>query len=305
MRKSSLSVLGALAAFLLTGGCAVYGSKDPYCTPEESLRNPMLLFRDKHLLGNDGEISQDYQNVFYSLWDADNHAYCYFLQEISLKPQNGRPNEKETRINSNSVAKIRYFRHQDNCYADIQFDNDETRLHHLCLVGVLGRWLVFLNYAPLNVFQDKQMKSNDKFELVRENNSLKQVIIKGSPARLKAMIGQDLFPVFELKFRLDPGKLPEDEKLLFGKAARERFLQHYAGLIVRHIRTMPPEEKRQALDREIAFFRRCLADPNTARLSPGAVNRASRQLDEAEKMLNEKFPNPVKKPEKYPQPDKN
>jgi hypothetical protein len=301
---SCLTLLWGIAAFLLTG-CAVYGAREPYCTPEESLRSPSLLFRDKHLLGNDEENTQDYQNVFYSLWDAENHAYCYFLQEISQKPKNGRPNVKETRINSNSVAKIRYFRYQDNCYADIRFDNDENRLHHLCLVGVLGRWLVFLNYAPLNVLQDQQAKSDEKFELVKENNNLTKVIIKGGPARLKAMIGEDLFPVFEFKFRLDIGKLPEDDPLLFGKAARERFLQHYAGLIIRHIRTMPAKENRQTLDREIAFVKKCLAEPNTAQLSSVAVKRASRQLDEAEKLLNEKFPKPAKKPEKKPQPDKN
>jgi len=304
MRMSCLTLLWGIAAFLLTG-CAVYGAREPYCTPEESLRSPSLLFRDKHLLGNDEENTQDYQNVFYSLWDAENHAYCYFLQEISQKPKNGRPNVKETRINSNSVAKIRYFRYQDNCYADIRFDNDENRLHHLCLVGVLGRWLVFLNYAPLNVLQDQQAKSDEKFELVKENNNLTKVIIKGGPARLKAMIGEDLFPVFEFKFRLDIGKLPEDDPLLFGKAARERFLQHYAGLIIRHIRTMPAKENRQTLDREIAFVKKCLAEPNTAQLSSVAVKRASRQLDEAEKLLNEKFPKPAKKPEKKPQPDKN
>ena len=300
MRNSCLSVLLAMTAFLLTG-CAVYGARNPYCTPEESLRSLSLLFRDKHLLGNDEENTQDYQNVFYSLWDAENHAYCYFLQEISQQPKNGRPNVKETRINSNSVAKIRYFRYQDNCYADIQFDNDETRLHHLCLVGVLGRWLVFLNYAPLNVLRDQQAKSNEKFELVKENNNLKQIVIKGDPARLKAMIGEDLFPIFEFKFRLDIGKLPEDDLLLFGKAARERFLQHYTGLIIRHIRTMPAKENRQTLDKEIAFVKKCLAEPNTSQLSPEAVKHASRQLAEAEKLLNEKFPKPAKKP----QPDKN
>ena len=299
MRCSCLAVLWAMAAFLLAG-CAVYGAREPYCTPEESLRSPSLLFRDKHLLGNDEENSQDYQNVFYSLWDADNHAYCYFLQEISHQPKQGRPNEKDTRINSNSVAKIRYFRYRDNCYADIQFDNDETRLHHLCLVGVLGRWLVFLNYAPLNVLRDQQAKSDEKFELVKENNNLTKVIIKGGPDRLKAMIGEDLFPIFEFKFRLDIGKLPEDDPLLFGKAARERFLQHYTGLIIRHIRTMPAKENRQTLDREIAFVKKCLAEPNTAQLSPEAVKRASRQLAEAEKLLNGKFPKPAKKP----QPDK-
>ncbi|MBR4662262.1 MAG: hypothetical protein IKO93_00175 [Lentisphaeria bacterium] len=300
MRFFCLPVLWSMAAFLLAG-CAVYGAKESYSTPEESLRSPSLLFRDKHLLGNDEENTQDYQNVFYSLWDADDHAYCYFLQEISLKPKNGRPHEKEIRINSNSVAKIRYFRYQDNCYADIQFDNDETRLHHLCLVGVLGRWLVFLNYAPLNVLRDQQAKSDEKFELVKENNNLKQIVIKGDSARLKAMIGEDLFPVFEFKFRLDIGKLPEDDSLLFGKAARERFLQHYTSLIIRHIRTMPAKEGRQSPEKEIAFFRKCLAEPNTAQLSPEAVKRASRQLDEAEKLLNEKFPKPAKKT----QPDKN
>ena len=300
MRFSCLPVLWTLTAFLLAG-CAVYGAREPYCSPEESLRSPSLLFRGKHLLGNDEENTQDYQNVFYSLWDADNHAYCYFLQEISQLPQNGRPNEKETKLNSNSVAKIRYFRYQDNCYADIQFDNDETRLHHLCLVGVLGRWLVFLNYAPLNVLRDQQAKSDDKFELVKENNNLTKVIIKGGPARLKAMIGEDLFPIFEFKFRLDIGKLPEDENLLFGKAARERFLQHYANLILHHIRTMPAKENRQTMDKEIAFLRKCLAEPNSAQLSPEAVKRASRQLAEAEKLLNGKFPKPAKKP----QPDKN
>ena len=297
MRFSCLPVLWAMAAFLLAG-CAVYGAREPYCTPEESLRSPSLLFRDKHLLGNDEENTQDYQNVFYSLWDAENHAYCYFLQEISQKPQNGRPNGKETRINSNSVAKIRYFRYRDNCYADIQFDNDETRLHHLCLVGVLGRWLVFLNYAPLNVLRDEQAKSDEKFELVKEKDSLKQIVIKGDSARLKAMIGEDLFPVFEFKFRLDIGKLPEDETQLFGKAARERFLQHYTDLILRHIRTMPAKENRQTLDKEIAFLKKCLAEPDTAQLSPEAVKRASRQLAEAEKLLNVKFPKPAKKPDK-------
>lgn len=300
MRISCLTFLWVIAAFLLTG-CAVYGAREPYCTPEESLRSTSLLFRDKHLLGNDEENTQDYQNVFYSLWDAENHAYCYFLQEISQQTKNGRPNVKETRINSNSVAKIRYFRYRDNCYADIQFDNDETRLHHLCLVGVLGRWLVFLNYAPLNVLRDQQAKSDEKFELVKENNNLKQIVIKGDSARLKAMIDQELFPVFEFKFRLDIGKLPEDDPLLFGKAARERFLQHYADLVLQHIWTMPAKEGRQSPDKEIAFLRKCLADPNTAQLSPEAVKRASRQLDEAEKLLNEKFPKPVKKP----QPDKN
>ena len=289
-----------MTAFLLAG-CAVYGAREPYCTPGESLRSPSLLFRDKHLLGDDEEKTQDYQNVFYSLWDADNLAYCYFLQEISQQPKNGRPNEKETRINSNSVAKIRYFRYQNNCYADIQFDNDETRLHHLCLVGVIGRWLVFLNYAPLNVLRDPPEKSDNKFELVKENNNLKQIVIKGDTPRLKSMIGKDLFPLFEFKFRLDLGKLPEDDPLLFGKAARERFLQHYADLILRHIRTMPAKEGRQSPDKEIAFLRKCLADPNTAQLSPEAVKRTSRQLDEAEKLLNGKFPKPAKKP----QPDKN
>ena len=295
MRFSCLSVLWAMAAFLLAG-CAVYGAREPYCTPEESLRSPSLLFRDKHLLGNDEENAQDYQNVFYSLWDADNHAYCYFLQEISQQTKKGRPNEKETRINSNSVAKIRYFRYRDNCYADIQFDNDETRLHHLCLVGVLGRWLVFLNYAPLNVLRDQQAKSDEKFELVEENNNLKQIVIKGDTPRLKSMINEDLFPLFEFKFRLDLGKLPDDP-LLFGKAARERFLQHYADLILRHIRTMPAKEGRQSPDKEIAFLRKCLADPNTAQLSPEAVKRTARQLDEAEKLLNGKFPKPAKKPQ--------
>ncbi len=295
MRFSCLPVLWAMAAFLLAG-CAVYGAREPYCTPEESLRSPSLLFRDKHLLGNDEENTQDYQNVFYSLWDADNHAYCYFLQEISQQTKNGRPNKKETRINSNSVAKIRYFRYRDNCYADIQFDNDETRLHHLCLVGVLGRWLVFLNYAPLNVLRDPQAKSDEKFELVKEKNNLKQIVIKGDSSRLKSMIGEDLFPLFEFKFRLDLGKLPDDP-LLFGKTARERFLQHYADLILRHIRTMPAKEGRQSPDKEIAFLRKCLADPNTAQLSPEAVKRTSRQLDEAEKLLNGKFPKPAKKPQ--------
>ena len=228
MRFSCLPVLWAMAAFLLAG-CAVYGAREPYCTPEESLRSPSLLFRDKHLLGNDEDNTQDYQNVFYSLWDADNHAYCYFLQDISQQPKKGRPNEKETRINSNSVAKIRYFRYRDHCYADIQFDNDETRLHHLCLVGVLGRWLVFLNYAPLNVLRDQQAKSDEKFELVKENNNLKQIVIKGDTSRLKSMIGEDLFPIFEFKFRLDIGKLPEDDPLLFGKAkTRSKPLVPYA-----------------------------------------------------------------------------
>ena len=299
MKFTCLPVLWAIAAFLLAG-CAVYGAREPYCTPEESRRSPSLLFRDKHLLGNDEKNTQDYQNVFYSLWDADNHAYCYFLQDISQQPKNGRENKKETRINSNSVAKIRYFRYRDNCYADIQFDNDETRLHHLCLVGVLGRWLVFLNYAPLNVLRDPQAKSDEKFELVKENNNLKQIVIKGDSSRLKAMIGEDLFPIFEFKFRLDLGKLPDDP-LLFGKAARERFLQHYADLILQHIRTMPAKEGRQSPDKEIAFLRKCLADPNTAQLSPETVKRTSRRLDEAEKLLNGKFPKPAKKP----QPDKN
>ena len=107
-------------------------------------------------------------------------------------------------------------------------------------------------------------------------------------------------PLFEFKFRLDLGKLPDDP-LLFGKAARERFLQHYADLILQHIRTMPAKEGRQSPDKEIAFLRKCLADPNTAQLSPEAVKRASRQLAEAEKLLNGKFPKPAKKP----QPDKN
>ncbi|MBQ6596230.1 MAG: hypothetical protein IJH79_01640, partial [Lentisphaeria bacterium] len=114
MRFSCLAGLWAVAAFLLAG-CAVYGARGPYCTPKESLQNSSLLFRDKHLLGNDEENTRDYQNVFYSLWDAENHAYCYFLQEISQQPKKGRPNEKDTRINSNSVAKIRYFRYRDNC----------------------------------------------------------------------------------------------------------------------------------------------------------------------------------------------
>lgn len=300
MKKCCLAVLWSMTVFLLTG-CAVYGARESYCTPEESLRSPALLFRDKHLLGNDENDTQNYQNVFYSVWDAENHAYCCFLQEISQKPKKGRPNEKETQINSNSVAKVRYFRHQGCCYADVQFENDETRLHHLCLVGVLGRWLVFLNYAPLKVLRDQQAKSDEKFELVKENNHLKQIVIKGDPARLKAMIGKDLFPVFEFKFRLDIGKLPEDDTLLFGKAARERFLQHYADLVLQHIWTMPAKEGRQSPDKEIAFMKKCLADPNTAQLSPEAVKRASRQLAEAEKLLNGKFPKPAKKP----QPDKN
>ena len=300
MRIFCLPVLWAMAAFLLTG-CAVYGAREPYCTPEESLRSPSLLFRDKHLLGNDEDNTQDYQNVFYSLWDADNHAYCYFLQEISRQTKKGRTNEKETRINSNSVAKIRYFRYRDHCYADIQFDNDESRLHHLCLVGVLGRWLIFLNYAPLNVLRDPQAKSDEKFELVKENNNLKQIVIKGDTSRLKSMIGEDLFPIFEFKFRLDIGKLPEDDPLLFGKAARERFLQHYADLILQHIRTMPAKEGRQSPDKEIAFLRKCLTDPNTAQLSTEAVKRTTQRLDEAEKLLNGKFPKPAKKP----QPDQN
>ena len=173
MKKTILLTLGLLAAVLLSG-CAVYGAKEPFCTPEESLQNADLLFQGEKLLGNEEEKQKNYQKVFYSVWNAQKHAYCYVLQEITINDQ------METRIDANTLVTVRYFRHAGNYYADVQFDTDDSKLHHLCLVGVLGSRLVFLDMAhysmvKTNTFNGLQLPAiaimdseNGEFRVLRK-----------------------------------------------------------------------------------------------------------------------------------------
>ena len=285
MRFSCLTLLWGIAAFLLTG-CAVYGAREPYCTPEESLRSPSLLFRDKHLLGNDEENTQDYQNVFYSLWDAENHAYCYFLQEISQQPKNGRPNVKETRINSNSVAKIRYFRYQDNCYADIRFDNDENRLHHLCLVGVLGDRVVFTSFGPW-LAKDEQWESCEQYEVVKDKKGKPQrIVFKGTPAQLKKMIGTVLHPVFVFTGQLPHNPLPEKADGIFSRKYREKFLLHFIRLQQNWLQNRG-KTSRSDFDQAVGFLEEILNEDGSKKLSPKVIAEAKKLVAEQKRMIAE------------------
>ena len=167
------------------------------------------------------------------------------------------------------------------------------------LEKLLGKTVVFVDDCAAADAAVAAMKPGDIVML--ENTRY----YKEEQAKCKQKEGED-----DAAFKARKAELKEKQQLLAKKLASygDIFCNDAFGTAHRaHASTaviakyMPTSVAGFLMEKEIAFLRKCLADPNTAQLSPEAIRQTASLLTEAEKLLNGKFPKPAKKP----QPDKN
>jgi|GEM_PF-5483708 len=287
MKKMLLPALWCLV-LIYASGCVVYGSKDPFCTPEESIEDNVFLFPvgTPYFVGWEQDRNSP-QSIASARLLTQEKRYRYVL--LAKDEKTGKMAAQE-----NKPMLIRYFRHNGFYYADLQFVDPDpdakplTELHHLCLVGVLGDRVVFTSYGPW-LAKDEQWESCEQYEVVKNDKGKPQrIVYKGTPAQLKKMIGTVLHPVFIFTGQLPHRPLPEKTNGIFSRKYREKFLLHFIRLQQNWLRNRGKTSKGD-FDKAIGFIEQTLNEEGSKKLSPKVIAEARKMIAEQKRMIAEQF----------------
>ncbi len=289
MKKLLLSVFWCLVLFYASG-CVLYGSKDPFCTPEESIEDTAFLFPAGTVyFGGREPDKNNPMSIASSRWMPKERQYRYVL--MSKDDKTGKPAAQE-----NKPMLIQYFLHDGFYYADLKFVDPDpdmkelTSLHHLSLVGVLGDRVYFVSYGP-HLTDNEKWESCEQYDVTKNKDGKPQKIIyKGSPAQLKKMIGPFLHPFFALTGQLPFRPMPQKKSGIFSLEYRGKFLLHYLRLQREWLRN-PGKTAKQEFQEEIAFTEKILNEEGSKSLPPAVLAEARKLTAELKGMFAERFKN--------------
>lgn len=287
MKKMLLSVVWCLILFYASG-CVLYGSKDPFCTPEESVEDVAFLFPagTEYFVGHEPD-QKNPQSIASSRRMPQERQYRYVISGKDEKTGKMAAREDKPML-------IRYFLHDGFYYADLMFVDPDpdmkelTSLHHLCLVGVLGNRVVFISYGPRRP-KDAKWESCAQYDVVKnKKGEPEKIICKGDPAQLKKMIGTVLHPVFGLCGQLSLRPLPVTADGIFSLKYREKFLLHYVRLQQEWLRNRG-KTARNEFSETAGFTEKILDEDGSKMLSPEVIDEARKMLAEQKRMIAEQF----------------
>ena len=287
MKKLLLSLFWCLVLFYASG-CVLYGSKDPFCTPEESIEDAAFLFPAGTEYFGGWEPDKNHpQSIASSRWMPQERQYRYVL--LAKDEKTGKLAAQE-----NKPMLIQYFQHDGFYYADLRFVDPDpdmkelTSLHHLCLVGVLGDRVYFVSYGPRQPGEGK-WESCERYDVVKNKEGKPQKIIyKGTPEQLKKMIGTVLQPIFGLCGQLPFRPMPQGKTGIFSPEYREKFLLHHLRLQQAWLRDRG-KTGRNEFDDTVRFTEKILNEDGSKKLSPEVLREAGKLLDEQKRMIAEQF----------------
>ena len=287
MKKMLLAAFWGLV-LVYASGCVVYGSKDPFCTPKESVEDSAFLFPEgtPYFFGWKQDKNNP-QSIASARLQPKEKRYRYVLLAKDEKTDKMAAQENKPML-------IRYFRHGGFYYADLQFVDPDpdakplTELHHLCLVGVLGDRVVFTSYGPW-LAKDEQWKSCEQYDVIKNKDGKpERIVYKGTPAQLKKMIGSLLHPVFVFTGQLPHRPLPEKADGIFSRKYREKFLIHFIRLQQNWLRNRG-KTSRGDFDKAIAFIEDILNEDGSKKLSPKVIAEAKKLIAEQKRMIAEAY----------------
>ena len=285
MKKWLLTLLWCEVGLILSG-CIVYGSKDPFCTPKESIEDSALLFPvgTPYFIGWEQDKNSP-QSIASARLLPKEKRYRYVL--LAKDEKTGK-----LAVQEHKPMLVRYFRYDGFYYADIKFVDPDpdtkalTELHHLCLVGVLGDRVVFTSYGPW-LAKDEQWESCEQYDVVKNDKGNPQKIVyKGTPAQLKKMIGSVLHPIFVFTGQLPHNPLPEKADGIFSRKYREKFLLHFIRLQQDWLQNRG-KTSRSDFDQAVGFLEKILNEDGSKKLSPKVIAEAKKLIDEQKRMIDE------------------
>ncbi|MBO4648033.1 MAG: hypothetical protein J5806_07745 [Lentisphaeria bacterium] len=287
MKKWLLTLLWCAVGLILSG-CIVYGSKTPFCTPEESIEDNAFLFPvgTPYFIGWKQDRNSP-QSIASARLLPQEKRYRYVL--LAKDEKTGKMAAQE-----NKPMLVRYFRHDGLYYADLQFVDPDpevkplTELHHLCLVGVLGDRVVFTSYGPW-LAKDEQWESCEHYDVVKDDKGkLQRLVYKGTPAQLKEKIGTVLHPVIIFTGQLPHQPLPEKADGIFSRKYREKFLLHFIRLQQDWLQNRGKTSKGD-FDQAIGFIEKILNEDGSKKLSPKVIAEAKKLIAEQKRLIAEQF----------------